>query len=359
MRCNGGTPMRKKETSKMPKGRLVYFERWADPVAEEIIGREDNIDMRRLTYDAPEDDNWQALSQTHIYQIKSARDELAPQYHANEALLARCPNLLAVSSWGAGYDTVDVEACSKAGVIVVSQAGGNKEAVAEHALGMMLAVSKRIGETDKAMRRKAEFDRQQFIGHNIEGMTLGIVGLGNIGRRVAELARGLFRMRVLAYDPYLPSTAFTAAGAEEVPFAELLAESDIVTVHCPRNAETMDMLDADAFGRMKQGAIYVNTARGGIHNEDALYQALSSGRLYGAGIDVWSVEPPDPQHPLLSLDNVLASPHTAGVTHESRKQVAIFAAEQVIDIFAGRRPPRLVNPDVWPVFQERYKAAFG
>lgn len=343
----------------MTKGRLVYFERWADPVAEEILADEPRIEVRRLTYDMPQSEVRQAMGAAHVYQVKSARDELPAHLHVTADLLARCPDLLAVSTWGAGYDTVDVEACTAAGVIVANQAGGNLEAVAEHALALMLALSKRIGETDKALRRQAGVDRQAFIGHNIDGMTVGIVGLGHIGTRVAELCRGLFRMRVIAYDPYLSDADFAARGAAPVPFSELLREADIVTVHCPRTQETRDLFDADAFARMKRGALFVNTARGGIHDEAALYDALVSGHLAGAGCDVWFKEPPEPAHPLLSLDNVLASPHTAGVTHESRRQVAVYAAEQLIDIFAGRRPPRLVNPEAWPDFTGRYAATFG
>jgi D-3-phosphoglycerate dehydrogenase len=121
----------------------------------------------------------------------------------------------------------------------------------------------------------------------------------------------------------------------------------------------MNFLDATAFAKMKTGAIFINTARGGIHDEGALHAALSSGHLAAAGLDVWAVEPPSKDHPLLSLPNVLASPHTAGVTHESRHMVASYAGEQLLEIFAGRRPPRLLNPEVWPVFQKRYKALFG
>jgi len=343
----------------MPRGRVVFFDRWADPVAGEILAAEPQIEVTQLDSSGPDASVWQALGEAHVYQIKSSRDELPVHLHATADLLARCPNLLAVSTWGAGFDTVDVDACTKAGVIVANQAGGNLEAVAEHALGMMLTLSKRIAETNLVLRRQAGVDRQDFIGHNIEGKTLGIVGLGHIGTRLAELARQLFRMRVIAYDPYLSDADFAARGAEPVPFAEVLRASDIVSVHCPRNDETMNMFDADAFRCMRPGSIFVNTARGGIHDEDALYEALNSGHLAGAGCDVWFVEPPDPSHPLLSLDNVLASPHTAGVSHESRRQIATFAAEQLIDILAGRRPPRLINPDAWPVFQERFRTVFG
>ena len=140
---------------------------------------------------------------SQVYQVSSARDEIARKYHAAGELLRRTPNLLLVSTNGVGYDTVDVEACTAAGVLVVNQAGGNREAVAEHVLGMMLCLSKRIIETNQAMRRDAPLDRTAFMGHDVLGKTIGIVGLGNVGSRIAELCGGLLNMRVIAYDPYL------------------------------------------------------------------------------------------------------------------------------------------------------------
>lgn len=339
--------------------RIVYFEKWADPVTGTILAREPSITVQKLQLSDSDAENWQALSAAHGYQIRAARDELPGQFFANSDFLARCPNMLAISSMGAGFDTVDLEACSAAGVIVVNQAGGNAEAVAEHALGMMLALSKRLGETDQFMRGQDGIERNTYMGRNIQGKTLGIIGLGHVGRRMAELCGTLFGMRVLAYDPYLAEDDFVERGAMATAFAGLLANSDFVTVHCPRTAETENMLDARAFDQMKPGAIFINTARGGIHDEAALFAALHRGHLGAAGLDVWAVEPPAKDHPLLSLPNVLASPHTAGVTHESRHQVASYAGEQLLDIFAGRRPPRLLNPEIWPVFQERYRALFG
>ena len=338
---------------------IVYFENWADPVTGTILARNPAIHVQRLQFSDLAAQNWQVLSAAHAYQIRSTRDELPPEYLANEEFLARCPNLLVVSTMGAGFDTVDVAACSAAGVIVVNQAGGNAEAVAEHALGLMLSLSKRVGETDHAMRQQNGVSRQDFIGNNIQGKTIGIIGLGHIGRRLAELCAGLFGMEILAYDPYLAKSDFMERGATAAAFEDLLARSDFVTVHCPRTGETENMLDAGAFNLMKPGAIFINTARGGIHDEAALFAALQNGHLSAAGLDVWSVEPPPKDHPLLSLSNVLASPHTAGVTHESRYQIATFAGEQLLDIFAGRRPPRLLNPEIWPVFQQRYQAVFG
>lgn len=339
--------------------RIAVFEKFAHPVTAEILGRDPSITIDVLQLDDSDAENWQALSAVHGYQIRAARDELPIQFHAGADFLARCPNLLAISSMGAGFDPVDVDACSAAGVIVVNQAGGNAEAVAEHALGFMLGLSKRIGETDQFMRAKDGIGRNDFIGSNIQGKTVGIIGLGHVGRRMAELCGTLFGMRVLAYDPYIEGRDFDERKATSMPLDELLAASDFVTVHCPRNAETLNFLDAAIFAKMKPGAFFINTARGGIHDEEALFAALDSGHLGGAGIDVWAVEPPSKDHPLLSLSNVLASPHTAGVSHESRHMVATYAGEQLLDIFAGRRPPRLLNPEVWPIFQERYKALFG
>jgi len=130
-------------------------------------------------------------------------------------------------------------------------------------------------------------------------------------------------------------------------------------VHCPRNAETMGMIGAAQFGRMKKGALFVNTARFGIHDEPALQAALEAGQVGGAGLDVWMKEPPPADHPLLARDTVIGSPHVAGVTHESREVVARWAAEQIIGLFDGARPPRLINPEAWPAYTERFRALFG
>ncbi len=341
------------------KKRIAVFERFAHPVTAEILAREPSIAVDVLQLSDPDAENWQALSAVHGYQIRAARDELPLQFHCSAEFLNRCPNLLVVSSMGAGFDPVDVDACTNAGVIVVNQAGGNAEAVAEHALGMMLMLSKRVGETDRFMREQDGIGRNDFIGNNIQGKTLGIIGLGHVGRRTAELCGKLFNMKVLAYDPYISDEDFRERGAIKTGWDELLAASDFISVHCPRTDETLNFLNAAAFTKMKPGAIFINTARGGIHEEHDLFEALRSGHLGAAGLDVWAVEPPPKDHPLLSLDNVIASPHTAGVTHESRHQVATYAGEQLLEIFAGRKPPRLLNPEVWPVFQERFKTAFG
>ena len=290
--------------------------------------------------------------------MSSIKDELPSQWFADASLLQRCSKLLCVSSTGAGYDTVDVQACSKAGVAVVNQAGANAVSVAEHTLGLMLGVSRRMLECDRRMRREQGFPREDVMGHEIRGKVLGLVGIGHVGTRVASLAQA-FGMKVLATDPCLSAQEIGRRGAVAVPLADLLDASDIVSLHCPRDRGTLKMMDAQAFGRMKRGAIFISTARGGIHDESALVAALQSGHLAGAGIDVWDQEPPALDHALLGMDNVFATFHIAGVSHEARHNVAEMAAEQIVQLLQGIKPPRLVNPEVWPAFMERYGALFG
>jgi len=337
---------------------VVRFDFPYDPVMEARFAREADIELVTCARAAAEAKTRAALADAHIYLISSAKDELPRQWFATADLIARCPKLLCVSASGAGYDTVDVDACTKAGIIVVNQAGQNAGAVAEHTLGLMLSLSKRIGECDRRMRRKIGFAREEVMGRDISGRVLGVVGIGHIGTRVTALAKA-FGMEVLAYDPYVAADEIARRGARPVSFADLLAQSDFVSIHCPRNAETIGMIGADAFARMKPGASLVTTARGGIVDEAALYAALASGRLAGAGVDVWDREPPPLDHPLLALDNVVATYHTAGVTVEARRNMAAQAAEQIVGVLQGGRPPRLVNPQAWDAYRARFGTIMG
>jgi D-3-phosphoglycerate dehydrogenase / 2-oxoglutarate reductase len=339
--------------------RVLFFERLQDPIWTEMLTAHNDIVIDKRKFTAPEAENYAALAKAHAYQVTSTRDEVPAIFQVHDDLLGRCPRLLLVCTYGAGYDTVDLEACTRAGVVAVNQAGANKEAVAEHALSMMIAVYKRIGEQDRIMRRTHDFTRAGLMGRNIQGKTLGIIGLGHIGTRMAELCGKLFEMPVLAYDPYLTEQQFRERGARKVSLETLLRQSDIVSIHCPLSQETRGMLGAGEFAMMKRQSILVATSRGGIHDEAALNEALESGHLAGAGLDVWEREPPPLEHPLLARDNVIASPHTAGVTRESRRETARFAAEQILTVFRGEKPPRLLNPEVWPRFVERYESILG
>jgi D-3-phosphoglycerate dehydrogenase len=338
--------------------RLVYFESFMDPIATAILSRRDDIDLVRLTCAAPEADNWTEMTQAHGYQIQP-RGELRDPWFGDAALLARCPNLLAISATGAGYDMIDVDACTAAGVIVVNQSGTNFEPVAEHTLGLMLSLSKKIALSERAMKRTQNLDRRAYAGNNLRSKTVGIVGIGHIGRRVAELCGVLFNNTILAYDPYLSAAQIAARGATKVELEELLRCSDYVTVHCPRTSETFGMFSTAQFAAMKPTAYFINTARGGIHDEAALEAALRNGHIAGAGLDVFLHEPPDPSHPLLAMDNVIASPHIAGMTAETMVEMCEATALQWLAIFDGGVPPRLVNPQAWPRYTVRFNALLG
>jgi D-3-phosphoglycerate dehydrogenase len=267
--------------------------------------------------------------------------------------------LLAVSTTGAGYDTVDVAACNAAGVLIVNQSGANADAVAEHAVAMMLSLTKKIPQTDRSLRTERGVNREVFKGWNARGRALGLIGIGNVGRRVARICGKGLEMRVLAYDPYLTAEEIAARGATKVELAVLLAESRFISVHCPLNDETRDMIDAAQLAAMRGGSYVITTARGGIVNEDALEAALKSGHIAGAGLDVWVEEPPPLTHPLLKFDNIIATYHTAGVTYDSRTAMADWNAEQVAGILRGERPPRLINPEAWELYTRRFERVFG
>lgn len=339
--------------------RVFYVKYLAHPIYVDILKARGDVRLDRLENDSPEDVFAPVLAAAHAYQIGAARDELAPHFHVHAALLKRTPNLLIVSSNGAGFDPVDVEACTAAGVLVVNQSGGNAHSVAEHALAMMLTLSKRIIQSDRRLRRERDVNRNDLIGNEVQGKTIGIVGLGNVGRRIAALCNTLLGMTVLAYDPYLAADEMAARGGRKVELDELLRCSDFVSISCPLNNGSRGMIGAREFALMQPHAYFITTARGFIHDEEALLGALRDKRIAGAGLDVWSKEPPPPEHPLLQFDNVLASPHTAGVTREARENMGRIAAEQILDALDGRRPPRIVNPEVWPHYAERFRKAFG
>jgi D-3-phosphoglycerate dehydrogenase / 2-oxoglutarate reductase len=339
--------------------RVFYVKYLAHQIYAEILNARPDVRLDRLENESAEEIYAPILRDAHAYQVGAARDELASHFHVDENLLRRAPDLLIVSSNGAGFDPVDVDACTKAGVLVVNQSGGNAHSVAEHALGMLLTLSKRIMEADRALRRERDVNRNALMGTEAQGRIIGIVGIGNVGRRIAELCKGLLGMRVLAYDPYLSASEITVRGAEKVELDDLLRRSDYVSINCPLTKESHGMIGVREFSLMQPHAYFITTARGFIHDENALLDALRHRRIAGAGLDVWSKEPPPPEHPLLQFDNVLASPHTAGVTKEARKNMGRIAAEQLLDAFDGRRPARIINPEVWPRYSTRFRATFG
>lgn len=343
-----------------PRPRLVY-ERWTDPVAGDILELSD-VDVVKLELNRPDEEVWSALESAHGYQVATRTDVAGvaggAQWLAGPALLERCENLLAVCSAGAGYDVIDVDACTRAGIAVCNNSGPGAEAVAEHALGFMLDLAKKITVADRALRSGSLGDRLRLQGSQLLGKTLGVVGLGAIGGRLVELCAP-FGMEVLVFDPYLDDVSAEARGVQRVSLAALVERADFVQVTCPLTAETRGLIGAQEFAAMKRTAFFITTARGPVHDEVALLEALVRGEIAGAGLDVFHEEPPRQDNPLLRLDNVVATPHTAGITVEAARDIAVATATQWQDIFAGHVPPRLLNPDVWPRYCERFQEILG
>lgn len=264
------------------------------------------------------------------------------------ALLDAAPRLKVVGRHGVGYDHVDVPSATARGVQVVYTPGANTESVAEHALAMMIGLSKHFPQQGRALQEGRYLDRTKLEGRDILGRSLGIVGFGRIGQRVGEIAFAAFRMRVLYHDIVAPPPeSERRAGARSARFEEVLEQSEYVTLHVPLDASTRHLIDAPALARMRSDAILINTCRGPVVEEAAVAAALDAGRLYGYGADVFEVEPPPAHHPLIGRrDNVLLTPHSAAQTGESLVHMARGVAEDVVRVLRGERPRNPVNdPD--------------
>jgi len=267
---------------------------------------------------------------------------------ATASLMTACKKLRVVGRHGVGLDTVDIPAATRLGIAIVHAPGSNSQAVAEHALMLMLTCAKRTLEIDE-MTKKGDWSARTNV-HNVElgGRTLGIVGVGNVGRRVAKFCAAL-GMRVLGYDPYVPDAELRQRGVEPQPSLEaMLPQCDFVTFHTPLTPETRGMLGGTNVKLMKKGAIVVNTSRGGVQVEPDLFEALTKGHLAAAGLDVWEQEPTSLDNPMFNLPNVVCSAHVAGVTTDAHRVAGVQVAEEMLRVLRGERPHVLVNPDVWP-----------
>ena len=337
----------------MPK--IVYLDTLPAQNGLDILHDQKKVDIIKINSSDSEEKCFSMLRSADAFQVGAARDEVPKFLQVDKQFLKKTPNLILISSSGAGYDTIDVPACTDAGILVVNQTGGNAEGVAEHAVAMILNLFKRIGESDHALRSGWNEPRTNLMGRDLLNKTVGIIGLGNTGSRVAEICKLAFNCEILAYDPYIKEDLFEKKHASKTELSELLTKSDVISVHVPLNKETKNMINKDTFKKMKKGSYFVTTARGSIHNEDDLYECLSEGHLAGAGLDVWDYEPPSSTHKLLQLENVIASPHTAGVTEDSRNKMSAFVATQLLDIFDGKDPARPVNPEIIDIFRNKFK----
>lgn len=244
-------------------------------------------------------------------------------------VLNAAKNLKVVGRAGAGLDNIDVVASTKKGVVVMNTPGGNTITTAEHSISMLLSMLRMIPQATASMK-SGKWEKSKFTGTEFYNKTLGIVGMGRVGSHVAKLGQGLM-MSVLAYDPYLSPENAQKMGVELVTLADIYKRSDFITVHSPLTPETRNLINSEAISQMKNGVVLVNCARGGIVDEDALYEALKSRKIAAAAFDVFVQEPVDPSNPLLTLDNFIATPHLGASTTEAQENVALAIAEQMVD----------------------------
>ena len=257
--------------------------------------------------------------------------------------IAAGSRLVVVGRAGVGVDNVDLDAATRAGITVVNAPTGNTTAAAEHTLALMYAVARHIATADASLRN-GEWRRNDFIGVELRGKTLGIIGLGKIGMAIADRARAM-EMTVIGHDPFVTAEAAANHGVTLAERAVVIASADVLTLHVPLTRQTRNLLDADAIATMKPSAIVLNVARGGLVDEAALATALREGRVGGAGIDVYATEPPAGS-PLLDAPNTVLTPHLGAATEEAQVRVAVEAAQQVLDVLAGRPARYAVNAPI-------------
>lgn len=253
--------------------------------------------------------------------------------------------LAVIARWGVGFDRIDVPACTKAAVILAVTTDSVGRPVAEGALGLIFALAKNFRTHDRNIRA-GRWREQAPMGFNIAGKTLGTVGLGNIGRELFRLARGVGFRRLLAYEPIAPSAEEAAAGVEFTDLDTVMRESDFISIHCPLNGQTRGMVGARELALMKTTAYVINTARGPIVDEAALIGALREHKIAGAALDVYESEPVRAGHPLLELENTLLSPHVIARTHECVRDTSLSACRSVVAVSQGNAPPYIVNRNV-------------
>lgn len=280
-------------------------------------------------------------------------------HRIDEAVLASARELVVVASSGRGTDSIDVKACAARGVAVVNNPGLGTLPVSEHAVAMMLALARRLFESGLALRSGGAWQRRTELDLlDINGRTLGIIGLGCIGSEMARKCIAAFGMKVLAYDPYVPAAKADSLGVTMLgDLHQLLASSNVVSLHCELNAETHGMMGEAQLRCMARHAFLINTARGKVVEQAALVHALTEGWIAGAALDVYEDEPLASDSPLLALPNLVLTPHVAGLSRDALHQLAHSAVTQVLRALAGERPPHIVNPGAWEAAMARLAGA--
>ncbi|MBN9387408.1 MAG: phosphoglycerate dehydrogenase [Chloroflexi bacterium] len=311
----------------------------SDPIAKEGLERlreaGANIDLQV--------DVKTGLPKDELLKIVAAYDGLIvrSETKVTAEVIRAATNLKVVARAGVGVDNVDVPAATERGIIVVNTPTGNTIAACEQAFTLLLATARKLGQANISMKA-GRWDRKQFMGVELAGKTLGIIGLGRIGTELAKRAAA-FGMTPVAYDPFVQPAYAEKQGIILTSLDEVYRRADFISVHSPLLPETFHMIGTAAFEKMKPGVRIINAARGGIIDEDALYEALKSGKVAAAGLDVFEKEPVDPESPLVKLENVVAAPHLGASTEEAQVKVAIDAAESVVAALNGELVPNAVN----------------
>ena len=310
----------------------------ADPLSEDGVARLREAGDVEVRTGLGEDDLIAALVGVEALVVRSATRVTA-------RVIAGAERLRVVGRAGVGVDNIDVEAATRRGILVVNSPRGNIAAAAEHTIALLMAAARLLPQADASVRR-GEWQRSKYVGVEVRGKTLGVVGLGNIGSEVAKRAQGL-EMEVVAFDPVVPAERAEQFNVSLVPLDELLGRADFVTVHVPLVEGTRGLLGRRELGLMKPGSRLINAARGGIVDEAALFEALRAGRPAVAAADVFEHEPPG-ESPLLTLPNFIATPHIAASTEEAQTSVAFDVAEEVAAVLAGELPRHTVNAPALP-----------
>jgi phosphoglycerate dehydrogenase-like enzyme len=275
--------------------------------------------------------------------------------------VSRANDLLAVGRFGVGYDAVDVRACTAADVAAFITPGSVDRPVAEATVGWMIALTHRVLVKDRLVRTGQWDERSKYMGAELRDRTLGLVGLGGIARKVVELLKGWGMNPPIAFDPYANPTMANQLGVQLITLDELLQTSDFVSIHCPLTEQTRGLIGRQEIGLMKPTTYLLNTARGGIVDEDALYDGLKSGKLAGAALDCFAEEPVTKPHRFGELENVILAPHSIAWTEELFRDIGRSVCQGMVDLSLGRRPRGVVNPDVFQKssFQEKWKRITG
>ena len=276
--------------------------------------------------------------------------------------LAGCDNLLAIARFGVGYDSVDVDACTQADVLAMITAGAVDRSVAESTIAWMLALTHHMLVKDRLVRTGHWDERTKYMGCELRDRTLGIIGLGGIGRSVVSLTQGFGMNQPIAFDPVVSDEAMSELGVRRVELDELLSTADFVSVHCPLSEHTRGLIGERELSWMKGDAYLLNTARGGIVDDDALFEALQNNRIAGAALDCFDSEPLTEPHRFGALDNVILAPHSIAWTNEMFRDIGQSACQALLDLSLGKRPQRgVLNPELFDrdSFREKWQRTCG